>query len=340
MTITAAAASANAPRRVMVTGAGGYLGRQVVAALDAAQRTSPVAVSCVLALDVRAMPAAQRLPGVHYASADIRDPALAEQMHAFGIDTVVHLAAIVTPGRDSDRAFEYQVDVEGTRNVLAACLSAQVQHLVVSSSGAAYGYHADNPPWLTEDHPLRGNEEFAYAWHKRLVEEMLAEHRHSAPQLHQTVLRIGTILGRSVNNQITALFLKPRPLAIAGADSPFVFIWDEDVVAIIVQAVLQRRDGVYNVAGDGALTIHEIASRMGKRCRVLPAALLLAALWAGTRLGITAYGPEQLRFLRYRPVLDNRRLKEQFGYTPAFTSPEAFDRWWAARQRGEPKPAP
>jgi len=59
MTITAAAASANAPRRVMVTGAGGYLGRQVVAALDAAQRTSPVAVSCVLALDVRAMPAAQ-----------------------------------------------------------------------------------------------------------------------------------------------------------------------------------------------------------------------------------------------------------------------------------------
>ena len=72
----------------------------------------------------------------------------------------------------------------------------------------------------------------------------------------------------------------------------------------------------------------------------MAAALLQAALWVGRWLGLTAYGPEQLRFLRYRPVLDNRRLKQQFGYTPAFTSTEAFDRWWAARRVGDPKPAP
>ena len=36
------------------------------------------------------------------------------------------------------------------------------------------------------------------------------------------------------------------------------------------------------------------------------------------------YGPEQIDFLRYRPVLDNRRLKEVFGYVPMKTSAEAF----------------
>ncbi|MBI5256761.1 MAG: SDR family oxidoreductase [Burkholderiales bacterium] len=309
--------------RVLVTGGGGYLGRQVVAAL--------AGVGTVVSLDLRAPP--QPVAGVTHATADICDPALADLLREHRIETVVHLAAIVTPGRKSDRAQEYRVDVAGTRNVLEACVAAGVRHLIVSSSGAAYGYHPDNPAWLSETDAIRGNDEFAYACHKRLVEEMLAQYRQQQPQLRQTVLRIGTILGETVDNQITALFDKARPLAVAGSDSPFVFIWDQDVVAILLQAIRSGHAGIFNVAGDGALTIHEIAARMGKRCRVLPPALLQAALWVGKALGLTAYGPEQLRFLRYRPVLDNRRLKEDFGYTPRKRSAEVFDLWWAARSR-------
>jgi UDP-glucose 4-epimerase len=312
---------------VLVTGGGGYLGSQVVAALAAAGD------SHVVALDVRQVPRERRMPGVHYEVADIRErAALANITVRHRVHTVVHLAAIVTPGRKSDRAFEYQVDVEGTRNVLQACVDAEVGHLVVSSSGAAYGYHRDNPAWLSETDAVRGNLEFAYSWHKRLVEEMLAEYRTRDPRLQQTVFRIGTILGASVSNQITALFDKERPLAIAGSDSPFVFIWDQDVVGAILHAIRSGRAGIYNVAGDGAMTIHEIAARMGKRCRVLPPSLLQAALWVGKGLALTQYGPEQLRFLQYRPVLDNRRLKEEFGYRPQMTSCEAFDVWWAARR--------
>jgi UDP-glucose 4-epimerase len=316
--------------RVLVTGGGGYLGSQVIGAL--ARSLAEGSTECVVSLDVREMPAERRLPGVVYAAADIRDPALVELLRAHRIATVVHLAAIVTPGKKADREFEYQVDVEGTRNVLQACVAAGARHVVISSSGAAYGYHADNPAWLSETDAIRGNHEFAYSWHKRLVEEMLAEYRESEPQLQQTVFRIGTILGETVSNQITALFDKPRPLAIAGSDSPFVFIWDQDVVGAILHALTGARVGIYNVAGDGALTIHQIAAHMGKRCRVLPPWLLQAALWIGKRLGLTQYGPEQLRFLQYRPVLDNRRLKEEFGYRPRKTSVEVFDFWWAARR--------
>ncbi len=315
-----------AARRVLVTGGGGYLGRQLVAALAA--QAAGDAARRVVSLDVR--DAAERLPGVRYVTADIRDPGLAALLREERIDTVVHLAAIVTPGAKSNREFEYQVDVEGTRNVLQACVAAGVRHVVVSSSGAAYGYHADNPAWLTEDDAIRGNHEFAYAWHKRLVEEMLAEFRAQHPALQQTIFRIGTILGATVQNQITALFDKPRPLAVAGSDSPFVFVWDEDVVGAMLHALAGAPPGIYNLAGDGALTIHQIAARMGKRCRVLPPWLLQAALWIGRRIGATQYGPEQLRFLRYRPVLSNRRLKDEFGYRPRKTSAEVFDFWWAA----------
>lgn len=319
-------------QRILVTGADGFLGRGLVAAL--AQRPD----TFVVATDVRAVEPARQRPGVVYRVLDVRDSGLGGVLAEHRVDTVVHLASIVTPGKGSTREHEYAVDVGGTRNVLTACLAHGVRHLVVSSSGAAYGYHADNPAWLTEDHPLRGHEAFAYAHHKRLVEEMLAEARRNHPGLAQTVLRIGTILGEQVDNQITALFEKPRPIAIAGSDSPFVFIWDEDVIGALLHALSgEAPAGCFNLAGDGALSIHDIARRLGKRTRVFPAGLLRAALGVGRALGVSRYGPEQLDFLRYRPVLHNSLLKSRFGYVPKKTSAEAFEAFVAARRaQGRP----
>jgi len=208
--------------------------------------------------------------------------------------------------------------------------------VIVSSSGAAYGYHADNPEWLVETDAIRGNDSFAYACHKRLVEEMLRDYRQSHPQLQQIVFRIGTILGPTVHNQITDLFEKPRLIAIAGCDSPFVFIHDQDVVGAILHGIDSANVGIFNVAGDGKLSIHEIAQRLGKRCRVLPAGLLRSGLWLLKKLGLTQYGPEQLDFLRYRPVLLNTRLKEEFGYTPKLSSAQVFELYRASRQTPAP----
>ena len=312
--------------RVLVTGAAGYLGSQLIDALAARP-------SHVVAMDVREVSVERRVPGVVYEVADIRAPDLAEILERHAIDTVVHLASIVTPGKKSNREFQYSVDVLGTENVLKACVAVGVGKIILSSSGAAYGYHADNPAWITEDEPLRGNEAFTYSWHKRLVEEMLADYRVRQPQLQQVVFRIGTILGETVHNQITDMFEKARLIAIKGSDSPFVFIWDQDVVGCMLEAVYSDKVGIYNVAGDGALGVAEIAARLGKRCVVLPAWLLQAALALLKPLRLTQYGPEQVNFLRYRPVLDNRRLKEVFGYVPQKTSAEVFEFYLAARER-------
>ncbi|TRZ55753.1 MAG: SDR family oxidoreductase [Rhodocyclaceae bacterium] len=311
-------------RRILVTGASGYLGSQVVAALAARADVATVA------LDVREP--AQRLPGVAYETADIRAAAVGSLVARHAPEVVVHLASIVTPGKGSKREFEHSVDVGGTRNLLEACVRHGVRRIIVASSGAAYGYYADNPAWLTESDPVRGNQSFAYAWHKRLVEEMLADYRVSNPELEQIVFRIGTILGATVKNQITDLFDKPRLIAIRGADSPFVFIHDRDVVGAIVHGIDSSATGIYNVAGDGALTIFEIAAKLGKRCVVFPPSVLRIALRVLKRLGLTQYGPEQMDFLRYRPVLDNTRLKNEFGYVPKLSSAQVFDLYLESRR--------
>ena len=310
-------------RRIFVTGGGGYLGSQLLQTL--APRLRAGEFDCVVASDVREIPADARLPGVEYVRHDVRDAGLAQLLEPRRIDTVVHLAAIVTPGAKSNRELEYAVDVTGTRHVLDACVAAGVRQIVVTSSGAAYGYHPDNPAWLKETDPIRGNEAFAYSHHKRLVEEMLADYRQHHPALRQVVLRVGTILGETTRNQITALFERPRLIAIRGSRSPFVFIWDQDVVGVIEHAIRTDAAGIYNVAGDGALGIQEIAERLGKRCVTVPPGLLRAALAVLHPFGLVQYGPEQVDFLRYRPVLDNLRLKRELGYVPRKTSAEAFD---------------
>lgn len=303
--------------RVLVTGGAGFLGSYVVAALV----THP-GVDLVVAGDVRRPE--HPIEGVLYDEVDVTRPAgLPPLLERHGIDVVVHLAAIVNPGRDHD--LEYRVDVEGTRNVIDACVATGVRRIVVSSSGAAYGYHPDNPAWLHETDPLRGNEEFPYAKHKRLVEEMLAETRRSHPELEQVVFRIGTILGPTVQNQITALWDGRRILAVAGSDSPFVFVWVDDVAGAMARAATDGPPGIYNVAGDGRLTVREIARRLGKPTFTVRPGVLALALRIGRALRLTVHGPEQVGFLRYRPVLANDALTRDFGFTPAKTSAEAFE---------------
>lgn len=301
--------------RILITGAAGMVGRALVAEMQGTD---------IVATDLARGP----LPDiVRFRTVDVTGKDPARVIGAEAPEVVVHLASIVTPPPGMAREAAFAVDVTGTRNVLAACLKHGVRRLVVTSSGAAYGYHADNPVPLRESDPCRGNPEFAYADHKRQVEEMLAEARAEHPGLEQVVLRVGTVLGAGTENQITALFHRKALLAVRGAESPFVFIWTKDLARILRRAATDGPPGIYNVAGSGTLSVEEIAARLGKPVRRVPPWALKAALGLARPLGLSRYGPEQVRFLQYRPVLANEALIEVFGYTPELTSEQVFALW-------------
>jgi len=305
---------------VFITGAFGYIGSLLVETMASMRdRFGPI-----LASDIREVKAHES-QSITRLVLDVRSGEMERILRKKGVTTVVHLAGIVTPGKQQDRESAYQVDVLGTKNVLESCLKTGVRHLIVTSSGAAYGYHADNPDCLDEGDQLRGNPEFAYADHKRQVEEMLQQAREEHPELKQLILRPGTILGASTSNQITDLFQKKVILGVRGSRSPFVFIWDQDVIAIIIKGILEEKTGIYNLAGDGAMGLQEIAGILRKPLLRLPAWMLRSGLFVLKRSGLTQYGPEQVDFLRYRPVLSNRRLKEEFGYTPQKSTRQVFE---------------
>ncbi|BBM84308.1 SDR family oxidoreductase [Candidatus Uabimicrobium amorphum] len=304
-------------RNIAVTGGSGYMGSIVIQELMK-NHSNEVRV---FALDIREPH--QKIPGVSYHILDVRAPEMSNVFAENDIHVVVHLAAVM-PSKKSDPELEYAIDVLGTKNVLEACVKNNVEKIVVSSSGAAYGYYADNPQWITENDTVRGNERLPYSRHKRLVEEMLAEYRKNHPTLQQVVFRIGTIVGKNVSNSLVALFENKSVLAIKGSDSRFVFIWDQDVCGCIVQAIFSSQTGTFNVAGDGALTIYEIAKILNKKVKVLSPTLLSVALRVGRWLRVSPYGPEQIVLLQYRPVLDNNNLKNVFGYIPQKSSQEAF----------------
>ncbi|MEX0287143.1 MAG: SDR family oxidoreductase [Paracoccaceae bacterium] len=300
--------------RILITGGAGMVGRALAQTLPGDQ--------LITDLTDRGLPEGTRFRRMDVTGCD-PETVIGDERP----EVVVHLASIVTPPPGMTRAQAYAVDVTGTRNVLDACLRYGVRRLVVTSSGAAYGYHADNPVPLTEDAPCRGNPEFAYADHKRQVEEMLAQARQDHPSLEQVVLRVGTVLGAGTDNQITALFHRKRLLAIRGHDSPFVFIWTQDLARIVHRAATDGPAGIYNVAGDGWLSVVELAEMLGKPVLTLPAFGLKAALAVLRPLALSQYGPEQVRFLQYRPVLANDRLKRNFGYVPELTSKQVFALW-------------
>lgn len=309
-------------RTILVTGGSGYLGRQVVARL-----ANSADAQTVVSVDLR-RPLEPSL-GVVYATADVCSPRLTEIIGERNVEVVIHLAAVVTPRPGQTREDQHRIDVQGTRNLVEACAAHGVRKLVYTSSGAAYGYSALNGPLLDEGDTLRGNEVFAYAWHKRLVEEMLADWRQSHPELQQLIFRVSTILGPTVNNQITALFERRIVLGLRGVDTPFCFVSDEDVVSCLVAGACDDNDGIFNLTGDGVMTLREIAVAMGRRFVGVPERWLKRGLAVGHHRGWVASGPEQTLFLRHRPVMSNERLKRVFG-RPA-SSREVFERYRGSR---------
>ena len=83
---------------------------------------------------------------------------------------VVHLAFAILDASTATR----DLNVEGSRRVFEESVKAGAERICYASSVAAYGFHDDNPDWLTEDIPARGSPEHPYSHQKAEVEQVLA----------------------------------------------------------------------------------------------------------------------------------------------------------------------
>lgn len=149
--------------RALVTGGTGFVGAHVARALAAAGHAPRV-----LRRKTSRMEALEGLTGYETAVGDILDP---ESLDAAmdGCEWVFHVAAVSDYWRQ-DVDWLYHVNVEGTRQVLAAAKRAGVRRLVFTSSAAAVGPRDDGLPANEDDVFNLKPSAFPYAHSKFLAE--------------------------------------------------------------------------------------------------------------------------------------------------------------------------
>lgn len=313
-------------QNILITGSGGYIGKLL---LKKCHEKLGENFQKIVALDLHAPIQKDMLDRVEYIQLDIRKHEdVAALLPKYEIDTLIHLAAIIAISGQVSRNMEYEVDVIGTSNLIDSCVKHGVKRFITTSSGAAYGYWPSNvETLLTENMPMKGNYEIPYSYHKWLVEEKLKQVKKDSPQLEQVIFRVGTILGESTSNPITDYLKRNKILCLSGYESAFVAIWDMDLVEILYKAINNGKPGIYNVAGNGSVPTKNIAKMMNKPTMTLPVSLLKLAFSILRPLKLVPYGPESLKFIQYRPVLCNEKLKNEFDYTPQKTTKEVIQYW-------------
>lgn len=161
--------------RVMITGAGGFIGRTLAHRLRA-DGTDVVGVDRVAE------------PGAGIVAGDISTPG-AWQRTAEGCDVLVHTAALV--GMPTDVSAFWAVNVRGTRLAIEAARDHGVARVVHLSSVVTFGL--DFPDGVDETYPVRPTG-VAYT-DTKIAAEQVALMAHAAGEQEVVVIRPGDVYG-------------------------------------------------------------------------------------------------------------------------------------------------
>jgi UDP-glucose 4-epimerase len=302
--------------RVLVTGLSTYWGGRLAQALEGFEH-----VEAIIGVDNH--DPTVELERTEFVRVSNQHSLIARIVKAAEIDTVIDTRLVVSSITTTPR-LAHENNVIGTMNILAACSGSDspVSKFVFKSSSHYYGSEQDDPAFFTEGmrrpHPPRAGLERDILE----AEDSVAEFAEQRPDVGVTILRCANVLGPDVNTAFTRMFGLPLVPMILGFDPRIQFVHEDDVVNALLHAAFSDAPGVYNVAGDGVLSLSEAIGLLGKPpLPVLPpwgTGFLAAPL---RRLGFRI-PDEMVNLLRFGRGLDNRAFKATgFGY--GYTSREA-----------------
>jgi nucleoside-diphosphate-sugar epimerase len=209
----------------------------------------------------------------------------------------------------------------------------EARHVVVVSSAMVYGAWENNPVPLTEDAPLRPDNEFAYARQLATVEQIADEWRRARPGRTVSVLRPVIALAANGTSGLARALAAGLGQRFAVDDPPSQFLHLDDLASAVALAAEQSLDGVYNVAPDGFVPAASVRALSGATPRLqLPdrlAEVVNSLRWRFQRGPI----PPGLRsYTRSSWLVANDRLKAH-GWQPTVTNEQAYvegteAKWW------------
>lgn len=325
--------------RIVVTGATGNVGSQLVPQLLAAPE-----VTSVVGIARRLPPAPD--PHVEWHALDVAEDDL---LPAFaGADVVVHLAWLLQPAHDPDEM--RRVNVQGSRRVLDALVEAGVPVLLHASSVGVYA-PGPNAPAVDESHPATGISTSVYSRHKAQVEAMLDVLEHEHPERRVVRMRMGLVLQASAASAIARYFLGPfipqslvrRSLLPVMPRVPLLAIQAvhaEDAARAYVLAATRPVSGAFNIAADPVLDPASLARLLGARQVPVPLAVVRAAVDLTWRLHLQPTDPGWVDLGTLGPVMDCGRALDELGWVPRYDAGEALLDLLDGMRRGQGGEAP
>jgi nucleoside-diphosphate-sugar epimerase len=310
---------------VAVTGPTGDIGRSLLRALERNPRVGRVAAMARRPFD----PAADGLTKVTYRQADVRDADAVGEVIT-GADVVVHLAFMIMGGS----AETTRINLDGSRNVFGAAIEAGASRLVYASSVAAYGFGAENPAVLTEDLEPRGTRRHYYSAQKAELElalrDMLTGSSTAAYVFRPCIVAgpdavslVQSIPYVQLSEKMPAAILRVLQLmpilrpVIPDPGVPFQLVHHDDVATALEAAVLGHGEpGVYNLAGDGTITLADLADALGWYSVPVPDLAVDAAAEFVARLPFIPDEAQWIESGRRAVIMDTSRARTLLGWEP------------------------
>lgn len=329
---------------VAVTGPTGDIGKAFIRALEAAPQVGRVIGMARRPFD----PEAEGWTKTEYMQGDVLDRAAVDVL-VKDADAVVHLAFLIMDADGDGR----EVNLEGSRKVFEAAVSADAKRIIYTSSVAAYGFYADNPSPLDESVPPRGTQEHAYSAQKAEVEELLKE-ATATSQIDTYIFRPCIVAGPTALSLIEEIpfvqfgekipsvvkkLVGAVPLLRPVVPDPglsFQLVHEDDVAhALVTAAIGKGNPGIYNLAGEGDITVSDVARALGWYSVPVPDLAVDVTVEIISRLPLMPAKASWLNAIRVPVLMDTNKARTQLGWEPEYDALDTLaDTVNAAREKG------
>jgi nucleoside-diphosphate-sugar epimerase len=291
--------------RILITGAEGFIGSRLISTLRGKHDLFGL---------VRPKPEGERPPGVRWLEHDLSKPL--DQARLPGrLDAIIHLAQSRHYRDFPEQAKDiFDVNVHGTFQLLEYARLAGVKCFIFASSGGVYGYSYERFFETDPVNPLN-----FYMSSKYTAELLLANYQSYFKTI---VLRLFFVYGPGQRGMLIPNLLgkimKGELITIEGNPGFRINpIYIEDAIRVFEPALDLETSALFNVAGDEAVTLTDLANLIGEAAARRPQIHYRAIPVSGDLIG------------------DNERMKEVLKVLPEISLLEGLKAMLRSNARTE-----
>jgi len=252
--------------KILVTGGGGFIGRHLVQALVNNEQ--------IVVFDNLSNSSEELLRSVSgefsFVKGDITNYDQISSVVS-GVDLVIHLAAMISVNDSIIHPEKTKrINVDGTENLLRACVANHVKNFIAASSAAVYGDL--QTPEISLDEKSKTNSISPYGKSKLEMENLIKQFSIDN-SLNSIILRLFNSYGEGQSSEYAGVISKfaenirnHKPLVIFGdglQTRDFVSVVDIiNSIKLAVEKISGKRGAIYNIASGKSITIHDLAKVM------------------------------------------------------------------------------